>query len=74
MVENVDINISDINVLADIPNVIVNNDNTEINVQTYYQKLEAKCKEIHNLIRTTVTKLQNKLTMNWTVIEESIPN
>ena len=74
MVEDIDINIGDINILADIPNAIANNDNTETNFQTYNQKLEAKHKEIHNLIRTTVTKLQNKLTINWTVIEESIPN
>ena len=70
MNDEVEINIGDINVPVNIPNKITNNSETTNNRDNnnipliYNQKLEAKRKEIYNLIETIITKTQNNLIMN----------
>ena len=64
MNKEVEINIREINVPADAPPSNNNTANTNDTPLTYQQKLEAKYKEIHALISISVTKEQNKLTIN----------
>ena len=70
-----EINIRDINLLADSPNSD-NTKNTSADnlLLTYHQKLKSNCKKIKDLCGTSVSKTQNRITMTWTVVEESIPN
>lgn len=64
MKDEVKIKISNVSALASIKNKISNNDKNNSIPLRYYQKLESKHKEIHDLIRTAVSKTQKKIAMN----------
>ena len=64
------INIGDLNLPADAPNTVENDDVP----LSYHQKLEQKRNEIKSMVGTTMFKVQKNITMKWTVIEESIPH
>jgi len=75
MNDEAEINIGNINIPADPDGTSnENTNNTDSNTsQSYHQKLEAKRKMIKELIGNVVTKTQKNLTMNWKVVEESVP-
>jgi len=63
-----DINVGDINIPADV------DDSNSETVLSYQNKLENARKRIKDLIGQTVEKTQNKKTMIWSVVDESVPN
>ena len=71
--KEIEFNIGDVNAPADTPET--NNDTTTPNESpsTYHEKLEKKRKELEDLLGKTIIRVQNKQSITWTVIKESVP-
>jgi len=71
--DEIEINTGDINVPADTPDTNNNASTPNESSLTYHQKLETKRKELDKLLGKSVVREQNKLSITWMVVKESVP-
>ena len=67
------VNIGDINVPADTPEEVPLAEDGVRTPLTYHNKLQAKRDEVNDLLGTTVVRSQQNKSIEWKVVEESVP-